>query len=118
MILRRGAARAELDEKLLIPTNMRDDSLACIGKAYEDWNHLAPHGAGRLMSRSKAKESLSKDEYANSINDIFTTSISTATIDEAPQAHKPMEEIMAAITDTVDIVDIIKPIHNFKTSEL
>lgn len=117
MILRKGAVSAELGEKLLIPINMRDGSLICIGKGNEDWNYSAPHGAGRLMSRSKAKEMLSMNEYVNSMDGIFTTSVSTATIDEAPQAYKSIEEIRSAITDTVDIIDTIKPIYNFKASE-
>ena len=116
MILRKGAVSAEFGEKLLIPINMRDGSLICIGKGNEDWNYSAPHGAGRLMSRSKAKEMLSMDEFVNSMNGIFTTSVSTSTIDEAPQAYKPMEEIRTAITDTVEIIDTIKPIYNFKAS--
>lgn len=116
MILRKGAVSAELGEKLLIPINMRDGSLICIGKGNEDWNYSAPHGAGRLMSRSKAKEMLSMDEFVNSMNGIFTTSVSTSTIDEAPQAYKSMEEIRTAITDTVEIIDAIKPIYNFKAS--
>ena len=116
MILRKGAVSAELGEKLLIPINMRDGSLICIGKGNEDWNYSAPHGAGRLMSRSKAKEMLSLDEFVNPMDGIFTTSVSTATIDEAPQAYKPMEEIKTAITDTVEIIDTIKPIYNFKAS--
>lgn len=117
MILRKGAVSAELGEKLLIPINMRDGSLICIGKGNEDWNYSAPHGAGRLMSRSKAKEMLSMDEFVNSMNGIFTTSVSSATLDEAPQAYKSIEEIRTAITDTVDIIDTIKPIYNFKASE-
>lgn len=116
MILRKGAVSAEFGEKLLIPINMRDGSLICIGKGNEDWNYSAPHGAGRLMSRSKAKEMLSMDEFVNSMNGIFTTSVSTSTIDEAPQAYKSMEEIRTAITDTVEIIDTIKPIYNFKAS--
>lgn len=116
MILRKGAVSAELGEKLLIPINMRDGSLICIGKGNEDWNYSAPHGAGRLMSRSKAKEMLSMDDFVNSMNGIFTTSVSTSTIDEAPQAYKSMEEIRTAITDTVEIIDTIKPIYNFKAS--
>lgn len=116
MILRKGAVSAEQGEKLLIPINMRDGSLICIGKGNEDWNYSAPHGAGRLMSRSKAKEMLSMDEFVNSMNGIFTTSVSTSTIDEAPQAYKSMEEIRTAITDTVEIIDTIKPIYNFKAS--
>ncbi len=117
MILRKGAVSAELGEKLLIPINMRDGSLICIGKGNEDWNYSAPHGAGRLMSRSKAKEMLSMDEFVNSMNGIFTTSVSISTIDEAPQAYKPIEEIITTITDTVDIIDVIKPIYNFKASK-
>lgn len=116
MILRKGAVSAERGERLLIPINMRDGSLICIGKGNEDWNYSAPHGAGRLMSRSKAKEMLSMDEFVNSMNGIFTTSVSTSTIDEAPQAYKSMEEIRTAITDTVEIIDTIKPIYNFKAS--
>lgn len=118
MILRKGAVSAELGEKLLIPINMRDGSLLCIGKGNEDWNYSAPHGAGRLMSRNKAKESLSINDFISSMAGIFTTSVGLSTIDEAPQAYKPMGEIMTAITDTVDIVDIIEPIYNFKASEL
>ena len=117
MILRKGAVSAELGEKLLIPINMRDGSLICIGKGNEDWNYSAPHGAGRLMSRSKAKEMLSMDEFVSSMNGIFTTSVSAATIDEAPQAYKTMDEIKNAITDTVEIIDTIKPIYNFKASD-
>jgi RNA-splicing ligase RtcB len=117
MILRKGAVSAELGEKLIIPINMRDGSLICIGKGNPDWNYSAPHGAGRLMSRSKAKENISMDEFADSMNGIFTTSVSQATIDEAPQAYKSMDEISAAIIDTVDIIDTIKPIYNFKASK-
>lgn len=108
---------AELGEKLLIPINMRDGSLICVGKGNPDWNYSAPHGAGRLMSRSKAKELLSMEEYQESMNGIYTTSVSRATIDEAPQAYKSMEEIKNAITDTVEIIDTIKPIYNFKASD-
>ena len=96
---------------------MRDGSLICVGKGNPDWNYSAPHGAGRLMSRSKAKELLSMEEYQESMNGIYTTSVSRATIDEAPQAYKSMEEIKNAITDTVEIIDTIKPIHNFKASD-
>lgn len=117
MILRKGAVSAEFGERLLIPINMRDGSLVCIGKGNPDWNYSAPHGAGRLMSRSKAKEQLSMDEFQESMRGIFTTSVSRATIDEAPQAYKPMEEIVRAVADTVEIEDIIKPIYNFKAAE-
>lgn len=116
MILRKGAVSAELGERILIPINMRDGSLICVGKGNEDWNYSAPHGAGRLMSRSKAKEILSMDEFINSMDGIFTTSVSTSTIDEAPQAYKSIDEIRTAITDTVEIIDTIKPIYNFKAS--
>lgn len=117
MILRKGAVSAELGEKLLIPINMRDGSLICIGKGNPDWNYSAPHGAGRLMSRSKAKELLSLEEYQASMSGIYTTSVGKATIDEAPQAYKPMEEIVRMIADTVEIEDVIKPIYNFKATE-
>lgn len=116
MILRKGAVRAELGEKLLIPINMRDGSLICIGKGNPDWNCSAPHGAGRLMSRSKAKESINLDDFKKTMEDagIYSTSVSTDTIDESPFAYKPMEEIIKNIENTVEIVDIIKPIYNFK----
>lgn len=117
MILRKGAVSAEAGERLLIPINMRDGSLICVGKGNPDWNYSAPHGAGRLMSRSKAKELLSMDEYKASMIGIYTTSVNEATIDEAPQAYKPMNEIIRAIADTVEIEDIIKPIYNFKAAE-
>ena len=116
MIVRKGAISAQKDEKVLIPMNMRDGSLICIGKGNEDWNCSAPHGAGRIMSRAKAKEILNIDDYKSSMDGIFTTSVSTDTIDEAPMVYKPMEEIIANIGDTVDIVKIIKPIYNFKSS--
>ncbi|HBG40254.1 MAG TPA: RNA-splicing ligase RtcB [Porphyromonadaceae bacterium] len=117
MILRKGAVSAEAGEKLLIPINMRDGSLICIGKGNPDWNYSAPHGAGRLMSRSKAKELLSMDEFTKSMDGIFTTSVNASTLDEAPMAYKSMEEISSAITDTVDIIDKIKPVYNFKATE-
>lgn len=116
MILRKGAVSAEKGEKLIIPINMRDGSLICIGKGNPDWNYSAPHGAGRLMSRSKAKENISMDEFENSMNGIFTTSVNRSTIDEAPQAYKSINEILKAIVDTADIIDIIKPVYNFKAS--
>lgn len=115
MILRKGAVSAEYGEKLLIPINMRDGSLICVGKGNEDWNFSAPHGAGRLMSRSKAKELINLEEYKLSMNGIYSTSVCQSTLDEAPQAYKPMEEIVQAIEPTVDIIDIIKPEYNFKS---
>ena len=116
MILRKGAVSAKKGERLIIPMNMRDGSLICIGKGNPDWNYSAPHGAGRLMSRAKAKEQITMDSFKDSMNGIYTTSVCESTLDEAPQAYKPMEEIISAISDTVDIVDVIKPIYNFKAS--
>jgi len=115
MILRKGAVSAEKGEMLLIPINMRDGSLICIGKGNEDWNYSAPHGAGRLMSRKAAKETLDMDMFKTQMKDVFTTSVSENTIDEAPDAYKPMSELIEMIEDTVEIVDILKPIYNFKT---
>lgn len=94
--------------------NMRDGSLICIGKGNDDWNQSAPHGAGRLMSRGKAKEAVSMKEYTDSMEGIWTSSVSEATIDESPMAYKPMDAIISNIGDTVDIVDVIRPVYNFK----
>ena len=117
MILRKGAVSAQKDEILLIPINMRDGSLICRGKGNPDYNFSAPHGAGRLMSRSKAKENLSMDDFKDSMKGIYTTSVSQSTIDESPMAYKPVDEIMENIKDTVDILKVIKPVYNFKASE-
>lgn len=117
MVLRKGAVAAYMGQKLLIPMNMRDGSLVCVGKGNEDWNCSAPHGAGRLMSRRSAKESISMDEYRKSMEGIFTTCVSRGTIDESPMSYKPMESIMSCIGETVDVVDVIKPIYNFKAGE-
>lgn len=114
MILRKGAVSAENGELLLIPINMQDGSLLCRGKGNEDWNYSAPHGAGRLMSRSQAKKTLNMDDFKQSMDGIFTTSVTQSTLDEAPQAYKPIEEIKATITDTVEIIETIKPLYNFK----
>lgn len=114
MILRKGAVSAEKGELLLIPINMRDGSLLCIGKGNEDWNYSAPHGAGRLMSRSKAKELIKMKDFENSMKDVYTTSVVAETLDEAPQAYKSIDEIKNAITDTVDVIGTIKSIYNFK----
>lgn len=116
-IVRKGAISAKAGEKLLIPINMRDGCILGIGKGNEDWNYSAPHGAGRIMSRSKAKEIVSLEEYKKSMNGIFTTSVNTSTIDESPMAYKSINEIMENIKDTIEVVDIIKPIYNFKASE-
>ncbi len=114
MILRKGAVSAEYGEKLIIPINMRDGSLICVGKGNPDWNNSAPHGAGRIMSRAKAKESVSLEEYEESMKGIYTTCVGMGTIDESPMAYKPMQEIMDNIQDTVEIVRVIKPVYNFK----
>ena len=113
-IIRKGAVSANKGEKLIIPINMRDGSLICVGKGNKDWNNSAPHGAGRIMSRSKAKELVDINEYKNSMDGIYTTSVSESTIDEAPMVYKPLREIEENIKDTVDIVERIKPIYNFK----
>ena len=116
-MVRKGAISAKKDEILLIPINMRDGCIIGIGKGNEEWNHSAPHGAGRLMSRSKAREMLSLAEFEKSMEGIYTTSVNQATVDESPMAYKPMDEIIKKIKDTVEIMKIIKPIYNFKASE-
>lgn len=117
-ILRKGAISAQLGEKVLIPINMRDGSLICVGKGNEDWNYSAPHGMGRLMSRSAAKDSISMSEYKESMRGIYTTCVNKNTIDESPMAYKPIESILENISDTVEVIDIIKPIYNFKAGEV
>ena len=117
MVLRKGAVSAQKGEKLVIPMNMRDGSLICIGKGNPDWNWSAPHGAGRLMSRSKAREAIGIDEYKDSMKGIYTTSVSAATVDESPMVYKPAEEIMRCIEPTASIVDVIRPVYNFKAGE-
>ena len=114
MILRKGSISARKGEKVLIPMNMRDGSLICIGKGNPDWNYSAPHGAGRIMSRSEAKESVDFDTFKESMNGIYSTSVVESTIDESPMVYKPMDEIIENIKDTVEVIDIIKPIYNFK----
>ena len=114
MILRKGAVSAKLGERLLIPINMRDGSLICTGKGNPEWNYSAPHGAGRLMSRTKAKETLNMAEFTQSMEGIYTTSVHESTIDEAPMAYKPMEAIVSNIHPTVEINSVIRPIYNFK----
>ena len=117
MILRKGAVSAKMGETLLIPINMRDGSLICTGKGNTDWNCSAPHGAGRLMSRSKAKESFTVSEFKKQMDGIFTTSVNAQTLDECPMAYKSMADIVDNIGDTAEINDIIKPIYNFKAGE-
>ena len=117
MILRKGAVSAMAGEKLLIPINMRDGSLICIGKGNPDWNYSAPHGAGRLMSRKEAFAKLSLREYREEMSGIYTTCVSRDTLDESPMAYKGIEEIISQIGPTVDIVEQLQPVYNFKASE-
>ena len=117
MILRKGSVSAKLGEKLLIPINMRDGSLICIGKGNEDWNCSAPHGAGRLMSRKQAAATLSMDEYRTEMEGIYTTCVVEDTIDESPMAYKSLEEIVSQIGPTAEIVERIRPVYNFKAAE-
>lgn len=116
-ILRKGAIAAYEGQRVLIPMNMRDGSLICRGKGNPEWNYSAPHGAGRIMSRREAKNSIPMEEYKKSMEGIYTTCVNRATVDEAPMAYKPMEEIIGHIHDTVYILDIIKPVYNYKASE-
>lgn len=113
-IVRKGAIRANKGERVLIPINMRDGSIIAVGKGNKDWNNSAPHGAGRLMSRKKAKELFNINEFRESMKDVYSTSIVEDTIDEAPFVYKPIQEIIDNIKDTVEIEKIIKPIYNFK----
>jgi len=117
MILRKGAVSAKKEERILIPINMRDGSLICMGKGNEDWNCSAPHGAGRLMSRTKAKQSFTVSEFKKQMKDVYTTSVNKETLDECPMAYKNMDYIVNTIGPTADIVKVIKPIYNFKAGE-
>ncbi|HOB16006.1 MAG TPA: RtcB family protein [Defluviitoga sp.] len=114
MILRKGAVSAQEGEKLIIPINMRDGSLICIGKGNPNWNYSAPHGAGRIMSRRQAKKDLDLEKFKNSMKGIYSTSIGYQTLDESPMVYKPIEEIEEAIKDSVEIINRIKPVYNFK----
>ena len=116
-ILRKGAVSARAGEKLLIPINMRDGSLICVGKGNEDWNYSAPHGAGRLMSRSAAKQTFTVSEFKKQMEGIYTTSVGRSTLDECPMAYKGMDDIVSNIGPTASIEAIIKPIYNFKAGE-
>ena len=117
MILRKGAIAAHKGERILIPINMRDGVVLATGKGNPEWNYSAPHGAGRLMSRSQAKENLSMEAYRAAMEGIYTTSVNEKTLDEAPMAYKSLEDIIDVIKDSVDIIDIMKPVYNFKASE-
>lgn len=114
MILRKGAIAAHKDEKILIPINMKDGSIIALGRGNKEWNYSAPHGAGRLMSRTQAKERLDLEEYKKSMEGIYTTSVNEQTLDEAPMAYKSIDDIIDVIKDSVDIIDIMKPVYNFK----
>ena len=117
MILRKGAIAAHAGEKVLIPINMRDGSVLAVGKGNAEWNYSAPHGAGRIMSRKAAKDRLSLEEYRETMKGIYTTSVNEATLDEAPMAYKSLDDIIDVIRDSVDIIDVMKPVYNFKASE-
>lgn len=117
MILRKGSVSAQAGEKLLIPINMRDGSLLCVGKGNEDWNFSAPHGAGRLMSRGDAKQSFTVSEFKKQMAQVYTTSVSKATLDECPMAYKGMQEILDNIGPTAQVVKILKPVYNFKAGD-
>ena len=117
MILRKGAVSAQAGERLLIPINMRDGSLICVGKGNDDWNQSAPHGAGRLMSRTAAFKQLSMEDFEAQMAGIYTTSVNRRTLDEAPMAYKNMDEIVAHIGPTADIIERIRPEYNFKAGE-
>ena len=114
LIIRKGAIAAHKGERVLIPINMRDGSVLAVGKGNADWNYSAPHGAGRIMSRGDAKVQLNLDDYKASMAGIYTTSINEGTLDEAPQAYKTLEDIIDVIGDTVEIVEVMKPVYNFK----
>ena len=116
-IIRKGAISANAGEKCIIPLNMRDGSLICIGKGNEDWNCSAPHGAGRIMSRSQAFQNISLDDYARSMQGIYTECVNEETKDESPMVYKPKDEIIRNINDTVSVVNVIKPVYNFKAAE-
>lgn len=117
MIIRKGAIAAHEGEKVLIPINMRDGSILAVGKGNSEWNYSAPHGAGRVMSRMKAKQALTMKDYQETMKGIYTTSVTQATLDEAPMAYKSLEDIINVIGESVEIIEVLKPIYNFKASE-
>lgn len=117
MILRKGAIAAHKGEKVLIPINMRDGSVLAVGKGNPEWNYSAPHGAGRIMSRTRAKNVLNMDDYRKTMEGIYTTSVNESTLDEAPMAYKSLEDIIDVIRESVDVIDVMRPIYNFKASE-
>ena len=113
-ILRKGAIAAHKGEKVLIPINMRDGSVLATGRGNPDWNYSAPHGAGRVMSRTQAKENLSMEDYKQAMQGIYTTSVNEYTLDEAPMAYKRLEDIIGVISDSVDVTEVLKPVYNYK----
>lgn len=117
MILRKGAIAAHKGERILIPINMRDGSVLAVGRGNSDWNYSAPHGAGRIMSRRKAKEKLALKDYVKAMEGVYTTSVNIDTLDEAPMAYKSIEDIIDIIRESVDVVDVLKPVYNFKCSK-
>ncbi len=117
MILRKGAIAAHEGELVLIPINMRDGSVLARGRGNPDWNYSAPHGAGRLMSRTKARETLDMESYKQTMAGIYTTSVCEATLDEAPMAYKSLEDILDVIRDSVDVIEVLRPIYNFKAAD-
>lgn len=117
MILRKGATSAKQGERLVVPINMRDGSLICVGKGNSDWNYSAPHGAGRVYSRTEANKKLKLDDFKKEMSNVWSSCVSDDTLDESPMAYKPMEEITEAINDTVEILKVVKPIYNFKASD-
>jgi hypothetical protein len=117
LILRKGVVSAQKGEQLIIPMNMRDGSILAVGKGNEDWNFSAPHGAGRVLSRTKAMKTLKMDDFHKTMEGVWTTSVYEETLDEAPMAYKPMNEILEKIEETSEIVTFIKPVYNFKASK-
>ncbi|MBC1495866.1 RtcB family protein [Listeria welshimeri] len=113
-MLRKGATSAQLGEQIIVPLNMRDGSILATGKGNPDWNYSAPHGAGRMLSRSNAKAQISLESYQKAMKDVWTTSVSKKTIDEAPKAYKSARQLLADVEDTMEIQEIIKPLYNFK----
>ena len=117
MILRKGAIAAHKGERVLIPINMRDGSVLAVGKGNPEWNFSAPHGAGRVMSRAGARKALTMEEYKKQMEGIYTTSVNEDTLDEAPMAYKSLDDIIGVIGESVEIIEVLKPIYNFKASE-
>ncbi|WP_137665654.1 RtcB family protein [Enterococcus hulanensis] len=115
MILRKGAASARKNEKMIVPLNMKDGSIIGVGKGNPDWNYSGPHGAGRMMSRSQARASISLDNYQHMMRHVWTTSVSKKTLDEAPKAYKSKKQLLTNLHETMDVKEIIRPLYNFKS---